>query len=33
MNAVSLETTRRALAHIPAHDRDLWVKMAFAVKS
>ena len=33
MNPVSLETTRRALAHIPAHDRDLWVRMAFAVKS
>ena len=30
---VSLETTRQALAHIPAHDRDLWVRMSFAVKS
>ena len=33
MNPISLETTRAALAHIPAQDRDLWVKMAFAVKA
>jgi hypothetical protein len=30
---VSLDTTRQALAHIPAIERDLWVRMALAVKS
>lgn len=30
--AVSPETIRKALAHIPAEDRDLWVRMGMAVR-
>src|ERR1700676_1387871 len=27
------DSIRAALAHIPAHDRDLWVRMGMAVKA
>ena len=33
MTRATFEEIREALAYVPAHDRDLWLRMAMAIKS